>query len=74
VTNPIFICSLPRADYTNMTSVRQLLKTPGPGPKSLTNDLINVMGMKQLMATPRGPAKEPYNDLTDVQVRVKLDL
>ena len=35
----------PRADYSDMSGVRQLMKTPGgPLPKSPMNDLTNIAG------------------------------
>jgi len=55
----------PKADYTNVRGVKQLLKTPGAPPKSPMNDLTNVAGVKKLMATPK-VAKSPKNDLTNV--------
>ena len=50
---PTLILPLLLSDYSNMSGVRQLLRTPGRGLKEPMNDLTNVEGVRQLLATPR---------------------
>ena len=41
----VIIPACPRADYSDLSGVRQLMKTPGgPLPKSPMNDLTNIAG------------------------------
>ena len=44
------ISASPRADYSDMSGVRQLMKTPGgPLPKSPMNDLTNIAGERAVI-------------------------
>jgi hypothetical protein len=56
----------PKADYTNVQGLKQLVATPRAPAKSPKADYTNMDGVKRLLATPRTPFNSPVANLSEV--------